>query len=199
MFKHTIEYTSLLATIVVIVHYYFYTGKSLKYVFLFFSGALFLGSISEVAAILTTGSYHYPGFRLYIGPLPLFIALGWCSSFYMIYQISWQISFHWQGHKHFLFIIGVVGGLVGLFMDLFFDPVAVSMNWWEWKNSGPYFGVPTVNFVGWFIFAGGFCAMYNLVLSKSWEFGKKVVVFYGLLVGVFIVTACSSFPFMMES
>ena len=197
MFKHIIEYTSLIASLVVIVHYYFYTDRQLKTVFLFFSGALFLGTISEAAAIISTGSYHYPGFRWYIGPVPLFIAFGWCSSFYMIYHISRQLTFHLQDHKHFFWIVAAGGGFVGLFMDLFFDPVAISMNWWEWKNGGPYFNVPTANFSGWFVFAAGFCATYNLALSKDWSYGKKVIGFYGMLVGVFIVTALCSFPFLM--
>ncbi|QYZ78910.1 carotenoid biosynthesis protein [Methanofollis formosanus] len=35
--------------------------------------------------------------------------------------------------------------------DLVLDPAAVSAGFWAWGNSGVYYGIPTVNFVGWAI------------------------------------------------
>ncbi len=181
MFKHAIETISILASILVVVHYYFYTNKNAKYTFLFFSGALLIGTISEIAAMLTTDSYHYDGFRWYIYKVPVFVAVGWCNVFYFIYQITRQITFRLSNHPRYLWIVGFVGGLVGLCMDLFFDPVAASLEWWEWKNGGPYYGVSTGNSVGWIFFASGFCFVYNPVLSKNWKFRKRVNRFYLLL------------------
>ncbi len=130
--------------------------------------------------------------------LPVFVAFGWCNIFYFIYQITRQITFRLSNHPRYLWIVGFVGGLVGLCVDLFFDPVAASLNWWDWKNGGPYYGVPTANFVGWFFFGGGFCFAYNLVLSKNWKFRKKVIRFYLLLFTVFAITAICSFPFLKK-
>lgn len=38
------------------------------------------------------------------------------------------------------------------FIDLLIDPVAIGpMNFWVWRDHGPYYGIPTLNFIGWFI------------------------------------------------
>lgn len=41
--------------------------------------------------------------------------------------------------------------------DLFLDPQMVLWRFWEWKRKGVYFGIPAINFLGWF--ACGFVAL----------------------------------------
>ena len=36
-------------------------------------------------------------------------------------------------------------------IDLLLDPVMVAKGAWRWFGAGPYFGIPTGNFVGWFL------------------------------------------------
>jgi uncharacterized membrane protein len=37
-------------------------------------------------------------------------------------------------------------------LDLFIDPVAVATGYWVWFVPGEiYFGIPLLNFVGWFV------------------------------------------------
>jgi|CXWL01.1.fsa_nt_gi putative membrane protein len=36
-------------------------------------------------------------------------------------------------------------------IDLLLDPVMVAKGAWHWFGTGPYFGIPTGNFVGWFL------------------------------------------------
>lgn len=36
-------------------------------------------------------------------------------------------------------------------MDLVIDPLAANeLSYWHWRDGGPYFGVPLINFIGWF-------------------------------------------------
>ncbi|MBD3157287.1 MAG: carotenoid biosynthesis protein [Candidatus Lokiarchaeota archaeon] len=41
--------------------------------------------------------------------------------------------------------------IVLVLVDLVLDPAAVVLNIWVWSQPGAYYGVPLVNFVGWFI------------------------------------------------
>lgn len=196
MYKHIIEYVSLIATILVMVHYYYYSGKKFPKIFLFFGGSIFIGTVSEAITILTTKSYHYVGFSFYIGPVPLFIALGWCTNFYFTWHIANQLTFKLIGKKYFYIINGIIAGLAGVLIDLFFDPVAVTMDWWTWKNGSAYFNVPVINFIGWFVFCGGYAPIYNFFDKSKLTGFKKVGFFMLSLVGMFIVTAALTMPFL---
>lgn len=37
--------------------------------------------------------------------------------------------------------------------DLALDPIAVSVGLWTWRTPGPYYGIPLLNFAGWFAIA----------------------------------------------
>lgn len=45
-----------------------------------------------------------------------------------------------------MFLISIA---ILLLLDLVFDPVATKLGFWEWQNSGLYYDVPFVNFLGW--------------------------------------------------
>jgi lycopene beta-cyclase len=38
--------------------------------------------------------------------------------------------------------------------DLFLDPQMVGWGFWVWEGTGAYFGIPLVNFLGWFLVSG---------------------------------------------
>jgi len=44
----------------------------------------------------------------------------------------------------------VLSGLAFTAWDLFLDPQMVAWGFWEWEQPGGYFGIPWVNFAGWF-------------------------------------------------
>lgn len=53
----------------------------------------------------------------------------------------------------------VLTGLFVMIIDIQIEPVATHINqYWEWYDTGPYYGVPTVNFAGWW--AVGFILGY---------------------------------------
>lgn len=196
MYKPVVEYVSLVATVLSIIHYYYYSNKKIGSVILFFFGAIFIGTLSEAVTILTTNSYDYVGFSFYIGPVPLFITIGWCNSFYFTWHISNQITFKLKDKKFFYVANAITAGIAGVLIDLYFDPVAVSLDWWQWKNGSAYFNVPVINFIGWFIFCGGYAPIYNYFNKKDLSGLKKTALFILSLVGLFIVTAVCTLPFL---
>jgi uncharacterized membrane protein len=196
VFKHTVEIIGILSNILCWIHYYIVTGRKPDRVLLFFGGSIFLGTISEIAALVLTGSYDYPGFRWYIGPLPVFIAIGWGSTLYFGYMISNVIARPLEGRRLFYLYYGLIAGGIGLCIDLCYDPVAVMLGWWKWDKGSAYFGVPVANFIGWFVFTGGFCPAYRRIDSSQWSIAKKTGVLAIAILIVFIATALSSFPFI---
>lgn len=198
MYLHVNEITGLLVNVLCWVHSYRYFGRKLEPVFFFFSGAILLGTFSETAAILMTGGYQYKGFWWNIGPVPLFIAVGWGAAFYFPYVFSSNMLRFLESKKSYTVIFGVLCGLIALFIDMWYDPLAVELKWWTWANGGSYYGVPTSNFVGWFVFAGLFCPSFRFISKKTWSTGHKILIYLLLLVGVFTVTALVSFPFFAK-
>lgn len=56
--------------------------------------------------------------------------------------------------------LGLLAPLLALALDLLLEPVAAYiMDYWHWLDSGPYYGVPTANFIAW----GGTALVLTLV------------------------------------
>ncbi len=64
---------------------------------------------------------------------------------------AWVILFVYVRQMH----LGVVlGAALMAALDLVIDPLAANfLGYWEWQGSGPYYGVPLLNFIGWFAVA----------------------------------------------
>ena len=46
----------------------------------------------------------------------------------------------------------LVAAVIAVLLDLFIDPVAVAIGYWVWRVPGTlYYGIPLLNFVGWFV------------------------------------------------
>jgi putative membrane protein len=51
--------------------------------------------------------------------------------------------------------------------DLALDPAMVSTGFWEWRERGPWFGVPLTNFLGWFIVSLAACLAYAALSGEE--------------------------------
>ncbi len=49
------------------------------------------------------------------------------------------------------FLVVVFTALFATIVDVALDPAMVKLSFWQWDVPGPFFGVPIINFVGWFI------------------------------------------------
>jgi putative membrane protein len=158
---------------------------------------MLVGALAEAAAIAFTDSYEYPGYHLYVGPVPLFVAVGWSANFYYTHGIATVLSGRHRDGPLGLWLLGLLGGLCGVLIDLCFDPVAVSLGWWVWQGGSGYFGVPVANFVGWFSLCAGFSFAYGCWARRpGLRFAQRTLLFYLLLLAAFLVTALVSFPFL---
>ena len=113
------------------------------------------------------GHYAYTSaMSPFIGPIPVFIPFEWCALGYFSLQAT-GIS------------ILAPAGLMAL-LDLSFDPI-FSTSLWHWKSTvGPsYFGVPALNFIGWFIAAVIIFALFWVVVRDRGARTKNSIVLSG--------------------
>lgn len=178
-------------------------------VFYFYS--LFKAAKATTVVIII---YVFSSFMEYLGSTYgiLFGEYDYTDRFgYKIFEIPFTIGFAWllvmatthalvkriQPHTG-LFSV-TLGSLAAVIMDLIIDPVAFKANsYWIWLEGGLYYDIPWTNFMGWFVVAFILHAVIWGVENKEerqhdyvkWE--RRTYVLYGMMVGMFIVTAATS-------
>lgn len=98
------------------------------------------------------GKYHYTEvLQPQIAGVPLLIPLAWMMMLPPAWGIA-KIIVQYKGHQvkqRLLFIL--VSALAFTAWDLFLDPQMVGWGFWAWEAPGLYFGIPLVNYLGWFL------------------------------------------------
>lgn len=136
-------------------------------------GAEWLGSTTGIPF----GAYHYTGaLQPHLSGVPLLIPLAWM----MMLAPSWAAAQAILGLPHTPRQRLQFAALVGLAMvawDLYLDPQMVGWGFWVWEQPGAYFGIPLVNFVGWFIVA----ALVTLVVRPARVPLVPLLLVYGIV------------------
>ncbi|MBN1313306.1 MAG: carotenoid biosynthesis protein [Anaerolineae bacterium] len=100
------------------------------------------------------GHYYYtPVLRPQLGGVPLLIPLAWLMMLGPAWGMTASILRPVEGHLGHRFAFAALAGLVFTAWDLYLDPQMVSHGLWVWENPGGYFGIPWVNFAGWWLSA----------------------------------------------
>ncbi len=112
------------------------------------------------------GKYEYIAFQKgRIGGVPFPIVVAWGTYVYVSYM-----SLRSNG-----WIRPVLASALLVSLDLLIDPVMVSIGLWKWISSCPcIFGIPLINYVGWFITALFATALFKVLgenpLSVRWGY-----------------------------
>lgn len=123
------------------------------------------------------GAYHYTAtLAPLLGGVPLVIPPAWL----MMLPAAWAVAAVITGRScGWQFV--VVAALAFTAWDLFLDPQMVAWGYWVWAEPGGYFGIPWVNYLGWFAAA----ALITLaVRPRRLEPGQAL----RPLVGVYAIT-----------
>ncbi len=111
----------------------------------------------EVLGVLTGfpfGSYTYTNkLQPQIAGVPLLIPLAWLMMLAPAWGLSSAIlhSISKRLGKYYWIIYSALSGLAFTAWYLYLDPQMVSRDLWTWLESGRYFGIPMVNFFGWWL------------------------------------------------
>ncbi len=159
----------LIVVAIVFLHSVIRTGWKRSAAFVL--AALLVPSLTESLGVsqgLVFGAYAYTeqlGFRLLPG-IPLYISLAWYVTAYFGLQAAAAIMDEDEAFKSWVrsFLFCILAAAACTAWDLFLDPICVALGAWSWEMKGGYFGIPAVNFAGWFgtaffIYAGyaSFC------------------------------------------
>ena len=141
--------------------------------FLLFFGIVFVVSWSyESLSVLTGfpfGNYNYTDNFIgpWIGLVPLMIMPAYFSMGYLSWTIATVLldkrDAAVKGSE--IVLLPLLASFVMVFWDLSMDPMNATIGqFWVWHDGGAYFGVPFVNFMGWFLCVFTFYFLFALVL-----------------------------------
>lgn len=66
--------------------------------------------------------------------------------------------------------LGLLGATLAMALDMVIEPVAVYVNgYWTWLDAGPFYGIPTANFIAWWSLSAIFCALLIAYLRPAWR------------------------------
>lgn len=122
----------------------------------------------SIATGFPFGNYHYTeklGWKL--GTVPLLIM----PAYFGVCYISWHIARLLTGatapEAAFRLPVALIAAFVMVMWDLSMDPSRATISLaWIWHDGGAYFGVPFVNFAGWFLCVVTIFAAFNFWLSR---------------------------------
>jgi lycopene beta-cyclase len=144
------------------------------------------------------GAYDYTAsLQPQLAGVPLIIPLAWL----MMLPPAWAVAQVLVGHvPRWSFVL--VSAAAFTAWDLFLDPQMVSWGYWVWNNPDGYFGIPWINYFGWFLSAALLTAILRpqpvparpllIIYSITWALESiGLIVFFGLpgpgLVGFFVM------------
>ena len=131
--------------------------------------SLFFEALSVQTGI-PFGHYHYSmQFPISLFGVPLVIIVAYFGAGYFSWMLSHvltgQFSKKLQGK--WIFVVPFIAACILVMWDVCLDPIlSTVLSQWVWESPGPYFGVPIINFVGWFVTGFIFYQLFALYLSK---------------------------------
>lgn len=149
---------------------------------LYFFGMITIVSWSyETISVLTGfpfGNYHYTdvlGPKLWLVPIVIMPAyfstgyLSWVITTSLFNKDNASIS------KREILTLPIIASFIMVFWDLPMDPVnATITKMWIWTNGGEYFGIPFVNFLGWYLCVFTFYIIFAKRLSSKTTTTKQL-------------------------
>ena len=126
---------------------------------LIWGGITFFVSCSMESLSITTGfpfrNYHYTGLLgVQAGAVPLVIM----PAYFVTGYLAWTMATVFLGNvgtgiqKRNLLRVPFAASFMMVMWDLCLDPIKATIEGaWIWEDGGAYFGVPTSNFLGWYL------------------------------------------------
>lgn len=186
-----------------------YLTLSFKRATIFFLSASSIGLVMEhwglQAGTIFGGHYVYNSSYTTLLGVPILVILFWAVLTYTGYSLTnsfltWLNREKPNFKSSSLLTVALLVMLDAWFItaiDLFMDPVQVEMGSWRWLETGPYFGIPTGNFIGWFVVAALITGLmrtiefFNPIEAKQADESifMMPVLFYGLIAASFAILA----------
>ncbi len=133
-----------------------------------------VGFAAEVVGVATGYPFSGYTYSAVLGPslmgVPPVVAGAWMILIAWVRQLRLPV---WAG------ALAMVG------FDLVIDPLAANtLGFWRWRNAGPYYGVPLMNFAGWFAVSVIILALLRRAPTRSpgvFAVGCSILLFFALV------------------
>ncbi len=147
----------------------------------------FASEVLGVALGAPYGSYHYTNA---LGPqwwsVPLVMFFAWIA-------LAVYVRDRLGARPHRAWLRVLTGAAWMTALDLLIDPVAAGpLAYWKWLLPGLYYGIPTTNFVGWFVVSALVLAPAGPVTRSQPVvrlMGLGIIFFFGAIAAVYSLTA----------
>jgi lycopene beta-cyclase len=136
--------------------------SSMTLIILFAWGAEWFGSSTGVPF----GGYEYTqSVQPQIGGVPLIIPLAWAMMLIPAWGVVQVILRPHQSRLRgiYPFLYAALSGLAFTAWDLYLDPQMVERGLWSWQAPGQYYGIPWLNYLGWWLVS----AMITLIIRPK--------------------------------
>lgn len=131
------------------------------------------------------GNYHYdlsgaPFAVPYIDQVPVVVGPIYIAMGYLAWTLGTIILDHADLHldkKSNLVLLPLISAFIMVQFDLVQDPATSTFQgMWVWENGGGFFGVPLVNFLGWFLTCYVVMQMFTLFLAQKQNLIKRTTI-----------------------
>ena len=158
---------------------------------IFFASAVPISLGSELLGTSTGepfGNYAYTSFLGYkvLDHVPFSIPLSWFYVGFATYMLGHVLAGRLSVRPLWMYGI-VIGAWLLTVWDLVLDPAmaheSLAVKFWVWDETGPYFGMPTQNFIGWTLTAVIFMTVARLLWMGDPPIdGRRLAVWFPLVV-----------------
>lgn len=153
----------------------FYHGsraEGRRAVFAFIITIFLIGWSFETVSILTGfpfGHYHYTSVMgPFLGHVPVSVMPAYCVMGYISWATARVIASRTQSGAAIRFGVPVLAAALMVLWDASMDPLRATVEArWVWRDGGPHFGVPLLNFAGWFMVTLLMFQLYALLRDRS--------------------------------
>lgn len=160
---------TLLMLLIVVLHgVERYGKKNMLIFFLITAGVAYLFENINVATGWPAGSYSYTS-NLGLLPVPFIIVFNYFTMGYLSWMTSQVLTanFTEKLQGKLIFLMPLIAAFIMVMWDLGMDPInSTILDLYVWDVPGPYFGVPIMNFVAWFVVVFIFFQIFALYISK---------------------------------
>lgn len=153
----------------------FYHGsraEGRRAVFAFVITIFLIGWSFETISIHTGfpfGHYHYTSVMgPFLGHVPVSVMPAYCVMGYISWATARVIVCHTRPGTIIRFGVPVVAAALMVLWDASMDPLRATVEArWVWRDGGPHFGIPLLNFAGWFMVTFLMFQLYALLRNRS--------------------------------
>ncbi|KAB2904283.1 MAG: carotenoid biosynthesis protein [Anaerolineae bacterium] len=140
------------------------------------SGLTWLAEFMGSSTGFPFGTYEYTDvLQPQLAHVPLIIPFAWL----MMLPAAWAVTRAILQHTRFTdnwLVFAALSGLVFTAWDLYLDPQMVAKDLWRWENPNGYFGIPWMNFFGWWLVA----SLITLIIRPTQLPLRPLMTIYGL-------------------